>query len=86
MPTGVNSAAFGIGHCSSDLMRWLVMPISPRRYQPPKSQPGGGGAYIAAAAAIEGMSAANATVEISECRTGGKEKLNATHWLRPFGR
>src|ERR1700760_1147753 len=60
MPTEVNSAAFGSG-LSSDFIRWLVMPISPRRYQPPKSVAGGGAAYIGGAAI--GRSAANAAVE-----------------------
>src|ERR1700754_4853839 len=59
MPTDVTSRALGSG-LSSDFMRWLVMPMSPRRYQPPKSA-GGGGAYIGGAAI--GRSAANAAVE-----------------------
>src|ERR1700759_4409507 len=59
MPTDVNSPAFGSG-LLSDFMRWLVMPMSPRRYQPPKSA-AGGGAYIGGAAI--GRSAANAAVE-----------------------
>src|SRR5882757_1085284 len=37
----------------------LVMPISPRRYQPPKSCTGGG-AYIIGGGDMMGMSAANA--------------------------
>src|SRR5689334_291088 len=61
MPTEVNSAAFG-SVLFSDFMRWLVMPMSPRRYQPPKSA-GGGGAYIMGGGAI-GRSAANAAAEI----------------------
>src|SRR5258708_32910380 len=48
IPTDVNSAAFGSG-LSRDFILWLVIPISPRRYQPPKSA-GGGGAYIGAGA------------------------------------
>src|SRR6201994_3081801 len=59
MPTEVNSAAFGSG-LSSDFIRWLVMPMSPRRYQPPKSA-GGGGAYIGGAAI--GRSAAKAALD-----------------------
>src|ERR1700760_1222422 len=59
MPVEVNAAAFG-SVLVSDLMLWLVMPMSPRRYQPPKSA-GGGGAYIGGAAI--GRSAANAAVD-----------------------
>src|SRR3954471_23618313 len=41
-------------------MLWFENPISPRRYQPPKSA-GGGGAYIGGG--MMGMSAAKAKVE-----------------------
>src|SRR3954452_17235974 len=37
--------------------RWLLKPMSPRRYQPPKSSTTGGGAYICGGGAIA-MSAA----------------------------
>ena len=44
------------------------MPMSPRRYQPPKSQHGcGGGAYMAGGGGMmEGMSAASAAVDIND--------------------
>src|SRR3954470_22310474 len=42
--------------------RWLLKPMSPRRYQPPKSSTTGGGAYIGGGGAIA-MSAANAAVD-----------------------
>src|ERR1700740_3820814 len=46
---------------------WLLKPMSPRRYQPPKSQHGcGGGAYMAGGGGIMGMSAANAAVGNSD--------------------
>src|SRR5260370_237041 len=39
IPTELNKTALGSG-LLSDLMLWLVIPISPLRYQPPKSAVG----------------------------------------------
>ena len=50
----------------------MLKPISPRRYQPPKSA-GGGGAYIGGAAI--GMSAAKAAVDISEAAPAAIKNL-----------
>ena len=56
------------------LALWLVMPMSPRRYQPPKSAGGAGGAYMGGGAAI-GMSAANAIDEISDAAPAARRDL-----------
>src|SRR5215475_8174553 len=80
IPTEVNSPAFG-SVLSSDFMRWLVMPISPRRYQPPKSA-GGGGGYIGGAAI--GRSAANAPVDIKETAPAAMRDFTLRIWLSSF--
>src|ERR1700750_2180809 len=59
MPFEVKAAEFG-SVLVRFLMLWLVMPMSPRRYQPPKSA-AGGGAYIGGAAI--GRSAAKAALD-----------------------
>src|SRR5215470_4256465 len=52
--------------------RWLLKPISPRRYQPPKSA-GGAGAYMGGAAI--GISAANAIDEIKVTAPAARKDL-----------
>src|ERR1700754_1308493 len=60
-------------------MLWFEKPISPRRYQPPKSA-GGGGAYIGGA----GRSAAKATDDNSDAAPAATRNLTLRIGFVPY--
>src|SRR5215212_5741006 len=64
------------------LTRWLLKPISPRKYQPPKSSTGGA---CIGGAAIEGISAANAIEHSSDAAAAATTHLTLRMGFRPFG-